>query len=88
MSIKGKTIVFYGTLVSGSRSQLQNQATELGIKVCSSISKRVDILVVGLQISSERIEKAEKLGIEIIDEQTYLNLLAVEITHSSNQKRG
>ena len=73
---KDKTVVLTGAL-SIPREQAKSIITTLGGKVTSSVSKKTDFVLVGENPGS-KAEKAEKLGVEIIDESTlqqYANLL-------------
>jgi DNA ligase (NAD+) len=67
----GKTVVVTGTLGSMTRSEAHNLIKELGGKVGDSISRKTDLLVVGVDPGS-KLEKARNLGIEIVDEQEFL----------------
>ena len=69
--ITGKVIVFSGTLVEMSRKEAAERAIMLGAKVTGSISVKTDILIAGPGAGS-KVQKAEKLGIEIIDEKEWL----------------
>ena len=70
----GKTVVITGTLSSYKRSAAQEEIRSRGGNVADSVSKQVDLVVVGADAGS-KLEKAKKLGIEIIDEATFLDLL-------------
>jgi DNA ligase (NAD+) len=67
----GKTIVFTGTLPTLSRAEAKNLAEELGAHVASSVSKKTDFVVVGEDAGSKR-EKAEELGLTVLDEAEFL----------------
>ncbi len=74
---KDKTVVLTGAL-SISREQAKSVIVRLGGKVTSSVSKKTDLVLVGDNPGS-KAEKAEKLGVQIIDESTlqqYANLLS------------
>ena len=71
----GKTVVITGTLSSYKRAAAQEEIRKRGGNVADSVSKQVDLVVVGEDAGS-KLEKAKKLGIEIIDEPTFLALLA------------
>jgi len=74
--IAGKKIVFTGAMVSGSRSDLQHQARELGAETPSSVSKTTDYLVCGERVGQTKISKAESLGVTVLTEEQYQDLLA------------
>jgi DNA ligase (NAD+) len=70
----GKTFVITGTLESMSREEAKQKIKSLGGKVAESVSKKTDYVVVGEDPGS-KYEKAQKLGIEIIDGKGLTKLL-------------
>ena len=76
--ISGKTILFTGTMQSATRKELQEQATALGALLSGSVSKKLQILVVGEDPGEGKEEKARKNGCLVLSEQEYLALLASE----------
>jgi len=72
--LKRKTIVFTGTMFSISREKAKEKVIALGGRVLSQISKQVDYLVAGENPGS-KYEKAKQLGVKIINEKSFLNLL-------------
>jgi len=69
----GKTMVFTGSLVSMGRSEAKEKAEKLGAHVSDSISKKVDIVVVGADAGS-KLAKAQQLGLKIITEEEWIKL--------------
>ena len=63
----GKTIVLTGTLERFGRNELKDLLSARGAKVSASISKKTDLVIAGESAGSKLI-KAEKLGVEIWDE--------------------
>lgn len=63
----GKTVVITGTLKSMTRDEAKDRIRAAGGKVTGSVSKKTDLVVVGENAGS-KLEKAEALGIETIDE--------------------
>ena len=72
--LQGKNILFTGTL-SMARGKAKQLAETAGAVVLGSVSKKLDILVVGENPGS-KLEKAQSLGITVLDEAAFLNLLA------------
>ena len=71
----GKTILFTGKLYILSREQAEQRASSLGAKVLSSVSKELNILVVGEKAGS-KLAKAQKLGtVQILSETEFVELL-------------
>jgi DNA ligase (NAD+) len=73
-SFSGKTFVLTGTLSSLSRDDAKEKIRARGGDVSSSVSKKTDYVVVGADPGS-KYDKAIELGVEILDEQKFLNLL-------------
>ncbi|GBU15281.1 DNA ligase [Polaromonas sp.] len=71
----GKTFVITGTLPSLSRDEAKAHVEAAGGKVAGSVSKKTDYVVVGAEAGS-KLEKAQALGLNIIDEAALLQLLA------------
>ena len=72
--IAGKTIVFTGTLERMARAEAKAQALSLGAKVAGSVSKNTDYVVIGSDAGS-KATKAKELGITLLSEEEYLNLI-------------
>jgi DNA ligase (NAD+) len=71
--ITGKTIVFTGTMVQMTREEAKALAERLGAKVSGSVSKKTDYVVAGAEAGS-KLKKATELGVQIIDEQQFIDL--------------
>ncbi len=67
-----KNIVFTGTLASLSRDEAKYIAKSNGAKILSAISKNTDYLIVGNN-SGSKVQKANALGIKILNENDFLN---------------
>lgn len=68
-----KSFVLTGTLPTLSRSEASALIKERGGKIVSAVSKKTDYLLVG-ESPGSKLEKAQKLGIEILDEEHFLKL--------------
>jgi DNA ligase (NAD+) len=67
----GKTVVLTGAMQKLSRKEAQGLIEAQGGKVSGSVSKKTDLVVAGEDAGSKLV-KAEELGIQIIDEDTFL----------------
>ncbi len=74
-SLSGKTFVLTGTLLNMTRDDARNKLLGLGAKVSNSVSKNTDYVIVGDSPGS-KAEKAEKLGVVILDEKAFESLLS------------
>jgi len=73
-AIVGRTFVLTGALPTMTRDEAKERIEALGGKVAGSVSKRTDYLVAGSEAGS-KMEKAQQLGIAILDESQLLELL-------------
>ncbi|MHC5140322.1 MAG: BRCT domain-containing protein, partial [Planctomycetota bacterium] len=69
--LEGMTIVVTGTLKQFTRQQIEQMIKDHGGKTASSVSKKTSLLVAGENAGS-KLEKAQKLGVEIIDEAEFI----------------
>jgi len=74
--LAGKKFVFTGSLESLTRPDASDLVIQKGGIVVTSVGKDVDYVVVGKDPGSKR-EKAEKLGLTILDESAFKNLVGV-----------
>ena len=74
-AVAGKTFVLTGALPGLSRDDAKALIEAAGGKVTGSVSKKTDFVVGGSDAGS-KLDKAQALGIQIIDEQQLIALLA------------
>lgn len=70
----GKQFVLTGKLVNFTREQAQKLIEERGGRVNSSVSKKTDFVVAGLEAGS-KLDRAQSLGVAIVDEETFGKML-------------
>lgn len=73
----GKTLVFTGTMPTLGRAEAKTMAQDVGAKVSGSVSKKTDYVIAGAEAGS-KLEKAQQLGVAVIDEAEFLRLLKGE----------
>lgn len=93
-ALNGKTFLFTGELKAMSRNNAATLVEKNGGKVVSSVSKKLDYLVVGENPGS-KYQKAVELGVKILNETEFFELLnnisensisSIEINHRSNEQ--
>jgi DNA ligase (NAD+) len=76
LPLAGQTYVLTGTLPTLSRDQAKDMLEALGAKVAGSVSKKTHGVVAGAEAGS-KLDKAQELGIPLIDEAALLALVAL-----------
>jgi DNA ligase (NAD+) len=71
----GKTLVLTGTLPNLTRDEAKMMIEAAGGKVSGSVSKKTDFVVAGAEAGS-KLEKAQELGVDVINEAELLRLLS------------
>ena len=71
----GKTVVLTGSLGALTREQAKEEVERRGGKVSGSVSKKTDFVVAGEEAGS-KLKKATELGVRVLDERAFLDLLA------------
>ena len=74
-ALKGKSFVVSGVFTSFSREGLKSAIESNGGKVVSSVSSKTDFVVAGENMGPEKRRKAEDLGIPVISEQDFIQML-------------
>lgn len=74
LPLAGQTFVVTGTLETMGRTEAKEKLQALGAKVAGSVSKNTDCVVAGPGAGS-KLSKAEGLGLKIVDEQGFVELL-------------
>lgn len=83
-ALTGKVFVLTGTLPSLSRDEARALIEEQGGKVSGSVSKKTDYVVAGAEAGS-KLERAQELGVAVIDEDGLRAMLGVEMTNGSSE---
>lgn len=72
--LKGKTFIFTGSLTSFTREEAKEAIEEIGGRVSSSVSENTDYVIAG-ESPGSKYDKAQELGIKILDEEEFKKLL-------------
>ena len=75
LPLTGQTFVLTGTLQTMGRDEAQAKLEMLGAKVSGSVSKKTHAVVAGAEAGS-KLEKAQSLGVTVLDESAFQALLA------------
>jgi len=71
----GRTVVLTGTLTALTREQAKEEVERRGGKVSGSVSRKTDFVIAGEEAGS-KLKKAAGLGVKVLDERAFLDLLA------------
>ena len=82
-AVVGKTFVLTGTLPTMSRDEAKDLLIAAGAKVSGSVSRKTDYVVAGAEAGS-KLEKAQTLGIRLLDEEGLKALLAGNSTEKAS----
>ena len=75
--LAGKTFVLTGSFPTLSRDQAKDLLEAAGAKVAGSVSKKTDYVVAGAEAGS-KLEKAQALGVVVLDEAAMLAMLPLQ----------
>jgi len=78
--LEGKTLVFTGELQTLTRDEAQRLAQQYGGKASGSVSKKTSYVVAG-EAAGSKLKKAQELGVPVLTEQEFLNLIGVKKQH-------
>jgi len=74
LKLAGKIFVLTGSLEKLTRDQAKAKIRELGAEISSSVSQKTDYVVAGAE-PGNKLEKAKKLGVKVIDEEEFLKMI-------------
>ncbi|MGI6173196.1 MAG: NAD-dependent DNA ligase LigA [Christensenellales bacterium] len=75
-ALEGMTVVVTGTLSTMTRQEAEQRIADAGGKAASSVSKKTSLVVAG-ESAGSKLEKARSLGVRVVDEAEFLELLSV-----------
>lgn len=73
--LEGKTLLATGTLENFPREEIKDSIINNGGKYASSVSKKLDYLIVGSKPGASKVAKTTELGIKMISEAEYLKMI-------------
>ena len=73
--LSGRSYIISGTLASYGREEAEERLRALGATVTSSVTKNTTALIVGEKPGKSKLDKAAKLGIPVIVEEDFLELI-------------
>lgn len=73
--LAGKSIVISGVFAHHSRDEYKQMIEQNGGKNVGSISGKTSFILAGENMGPAKLQKAEKLGIQIVDEETFLKMI-------------
>ena len=74
--LTGKSIVVSGVFQSFTRDELKKTIERLGGKNVGSISKKTSFIIAGEKMGPSKLEKAEKLGVQLISEEEFIQMIS------------
>ncbi|MDO9634268.1 MAG: NAD-dependent DNA ligase LigA [Paludibacter sp.] len=83
--LAGKTIVISGTFRFSSRDEYKNIIERNGGKYVGSVSSNTSFILAGENMGPEKLKKAQNLGVQIIDEDSFLRMVNQEKKNTNGQ---
>jgi DNA ligase (NAD+) len=77
-SFAGLSIVISGTFAKHSRDEYKTMIELNGGKNVGSVSAKTSFILAGDNMGPEKLKKAEKLGVKLVDENTFLSMIDTE----------
>lgn len=81
-ALEGKSIVISGVFTRHSRDEYKLMIEQHGGKNMSSISGKTSFILAGANMGPSKLQKAEKLGVQIVDEDTFLSMLSDDMAET------
>ena len=85
-ALAGLSIVISGTFSQHSRDEYKAMIEMNGGKSVGSVSAKTSFILAGENMGPEKLKKAEKLGVRLVDEKTFLSMLHLETPSIENQQ--
>lgn len=85
-ALAGLSIVISGTFSQHSRDEYKAMIEMNGGKNVGSVSPKTSFILAGENMGPEKLKKAEKLGVKLVDEKTFLSMLHLETPSIENQQ--
>ena len=78
-ALAGLSIVISGTFAKHSRDEYKSMIERNGGKNVGSVSAKTSFILAGENMGPEKLKKAEKLGVKLVDEETFLSMIQTEV---------
>lgn len=85
-SLSGLSIVISGTFALHSRDEYKEMIETHGGKNVGSVSAKTSFILAGENMGPEKLKKAEKLGVKLLDENTFLEMIQSNTTNQNEYK--
>ena len=74
--LEGKSVVVSGVFQKFSRDELKQTIEKYGGKNVGSISKKTSFIVAGDKMGPSKLEKADKLGVQLVSEEEFIAMIS------------